>query len=183
MPRHNHGSRHARFRGDGLVSVVEVRLLLLVQGVHDVGRPPPCLLSPLRGRHQLTLRLSLRNDCGRVDPRDRDAARDESEHSDPVKPDCSIHEAGATRAAPPGGRLASPLGPRRPEAEADPGRPERSGRPSASQRWAPLGTGRATFTASGSSRPVRSDHARPYDPLNRERVVRRSTHRGHGRSV
>jgi len=43
--------------------------------------------------------------------------------------------------------------------------PHRSGRPSASQRWAPLRTGQATFTASGSSLPFRSDHARPYDPL------------------
>ena len=57
------------------------------------------------------------------------------------------------------------------------------GRPDPLLGPAPRGTGLATFTASGSSRPVRSDHARPYDSLNRERVVRRSTHRGHDRSA
>jgi hypothetical protein len=57
------------------------------------------------------------------------------------------------------------------------------GRPDPLLGPAPRGTGLATFTASGSSRPVRSDHARPYDSLNGERVVRRSTHRGRGRSV
>ena len=61
--------------------------------------------------------------------------------------------------------------------------PPRLGRPDPLLGPAPRGTGLATFTASGSSRPVRSDHARPYDSLNWERVVRRSTHRGHGRSV
>jgi hypothetical protein len=31
-----------------------------------------CLLGPLRAGHQQTLGLSLRHDCGRVDPRDRE---------------------------------------------------------------------------------------------------------------
>ena len=47
-----------------------------------------------------------------------------------------------------------------------------------------LGTGQAPFSASGSSKPLRSEGVAPYDPLTRlERVVRGSVHRGLGRGV
>jgi len=88
----------------------------------------------------------------------------------------SQRTSGRERLAGGGADEASPLGSRALEAAVALPCPERSGRPSASQRWAPLRTGQATFTASGSSLPFRSDHARPYDPLGvNGRVVRRST--------
>jgi hypothetical protein len=47
-----------------------------------------------------------------------------------------------------------------------------------------LGTGQAPFSASGSSKPLRSDGATPYDPLARlELVGRRSVRLGVGRGV
>ena len=58
-----------------------------------------------------------------------------------------------------------------------------SGKPGTLLCRAPLGTGLATFTASGSSKPDGFGGVRPYDPLSVEWVVRGSVHRDRGRGV
>jgi hypothetical protein len=62
-------------------------------------------------------------------------------------------------------------------------RPVVAGRPGALLRLAPLRTGRATFTASGSGKPSWSVDVTSYDPLNLGRVVRGSVHHDRGRGV
>jgi hypothetical protein len=61
--------------------------------------------------------------------------------------------------------------------------PLTAGRPGPLLGLAPLGTGRANFSASGSSKPSRSGGVRPYDPSSVARTVLGSVHHNRGRGV
>ena len=58
-----------------------------------------------------------------------------------------------------------------------------TGRPGPLLGLAPLGTGRASLPASGSSKPSRSIDVRPYDPFSIEWIVLGSVHHDRGRGA